>query len=43
LSVPSFEAHVIHTGPTTGMVKAVVGERTQPNVVCIEPAKPLKP
>jgi len=25
------------------MVKTVVGERTQPNVACIEPAKPLRP
>ena len=38
-----FRHAACHAGPPSGMVKAVVGERTQPNVVCIEPVKPLKP
>ena len=38
-----FRHAACHTGALTGPVRAVVGKPDQPNVVCIEPAKAVKP
>jgi hypothetical protein len=38
-----FRHAACHNGALTGPVRALVGKPDQPNVVCIEPAKALKP
>ena len=38
-----FRHAACHTGKPAGPVRAVVGDPAQPNVVCIEPTKSLKP